>query len=49
MDYGSRETECSHGDGLSTVVVAMRRVLEASVACVRVCLNAAGVEMNERT
>jgi len=35
MDYGSRETERSHGDGLGTVVVAMRRVLAAvSVVCV---------------
>jgi len=34
---GSRETECSHGDGQSTVVVAMRRVLAASV-CVCVCV-----------
>lgn len=33
---GSRETECSHGDGQSTVVVAMRRVLAASVVCVYV-------------
>lgn len=37
MDYGSRETECSHGDGQSTVVVAMRRVLAASVVCVSEC------------
>lgn len=51
MDYGRRETECSHGDGQSAVVVAMRRVLAASVVCVCVCecRSAAGVEMDKRT